>query len=143
MHNTNESLPVAFLVCLVALISPLVLIPIEGIAPYPYVIEEMVKAVFIFIVIKTCKRNNQLATMLLAVFLIALSENIFYSSNFIAYGILYSFWKRFLITTGLHFLTALIIFLPSQKRINLIVPATLLAIAAHYYYNQFVLAAFR
>lgn len=133
----------AFLVCLVALISPLVLMPIEGIAPYPFVIEEIVKAIFIFIIIKTCKRHNQLATVLLAVFLFALSENIFYSSNFITYGIFYSFWKRFLITTGLHLLTALIIFLPSQKRINLIVPATLLAIAVHYYYNQFVLVAFR
>lgn len=143
MQNTNESLPIAFLVCLVALISPLILIPIEGIAPYPYVIEEIIKAVFIFTIIKTSKRHNQLATMLLAVFLFALSENIFYSSNFITYGILNSFWKRFLITTTLHLLTALIIFLPSQKRINLIVPATLLAIAAHYYYNQFVLVAFR
>lgn len=131
-----------FFVCLAALILPIVLIPVEKMAPYPYIVEEIAKAVLIFQILKNSKRKNQLALTLTVAFLFALSENIFYSTNFITNGIFYNFWQRFLLTTSLHLLTAIIILLPSQKKVKLMAPATLLAMLIHYLYNQLVLLIF-
>ncbi|MGB9585843.1 MAG: PrsW family glutamic-type intramembrane protease, partial [Anaerolineales bacterium] len=131
-----------FLICLVALILPLVLIPIEHIAPYPYIIEEIAKAILILAILKTSRYKSQLTITLMATFLFAFSENIFYSTNFITDGILSSFWQRFLLTTSLHILTAVVILLPSQKKLKLIVPATILAMIIHYFYNELVIVLF-
>ncbi len=142
MQEKNDNFPMIFLVCLSALILPLILIPVEKIAPYPHVVEEIAKAILIFTILKNSKPKSQLILILIMAFLFALSENIFYSTNFITGGILYSFWQRFLLTTGLHLLTAVIILLPSQKKLKLIVPATMIAIIVHYFYNQLVLLIF-
>lgn len=138
----NNNFAIIFLVWLAALILPLILIPFEKLAPYPYVIEEIVKATLIYIILKNSDRQNQLKLSLVAAFLFALSENIFYSTNFITNGILYSFWQRTILTTGLHLFTTVIIFLPSQRKLKLIVPATLVAMVIHYFYNQLVLLIF-
>jgi len=138
----NDNLAIIFLVWLVALILPLILIPFEKLAPYPYVIEEIVKATLIYVILKNSDRQNQLKLSLVAAFLFALSENVFYSTNFITNGILYSFWQRFFLTTSLHLLTAVVILIPSQKRLMLIVPVTMLAIVIHYLYNQLALLIF-
>lgn len=142
MQEKNASLPFIFLVCLTSLILPLILIAVERIAPYPHIIEEIVKAILIFKILKSSKRQNQLTLTLIVAFLFALSENIFYSTNFIADSIFYNFWQRFLLTTSLHLLTAVIILLPSQRKLKLIVPATILAMVIHYSYNQLVLLLF-
>lgn len=142
VEEKSDKLVIIFLVCLTALILPLILIPLERFAPYPYVIEEIVKATLIYVILKNSSRQNQLKLSLVAAFLFALSENIFYSTNFIIGGILNSFWQRFMLTTSLHLLTAVIILLPSQKKLKLIVPATIFAMAIHYFYNQFVLLVF-
>lgn len=142
MQKNYDNFSIIFLVCLTALVLPLILIPVETIAPYPYVIEEIAKAILILQILKLSKRQNQLTLSLIMAFLFALSENIFYSTNFITNGILYSFWQRFLLTTILHILTGLIILLFSQKKAKLIAPATMLAILIHYFYNQLVLLLF-
>lgn len=142
MQKKYDDLPIIFLVCLASLILPLIFIPVEKIIPYPYVIEEITKAILILTILKASKHQNQLTLTLIVAFLFALSENIFYSTNFIADGTLYNFWQRFLLTTSLHILTAIIILLPSQRKFSLIFPATLLAIITHYLYNQAVLLLF-
>lgn len=142
MQENSDNLPIIFFVCLAALILPLILIPIEIIIPYPYVIEEITKAVLILIILKNSKHQNQLGLTIIMAFLFALSENIFYSTDFIIDGIIYNFWQRFFLTTSLHSFTAVIILLPSQKKLKLIVPATMLAMVIHYFYNQLVLLVF-
>jgi len=142
MQKNYDNLSIIFLVYLAALILPLILIPIERIIPYPYVIEEITKAILILRILKASKPKSQLAITFIMAFLFALSENIFYSTNFIVNGILHTFWQRFLLTTNLHILTAVIILIPSQKKLKLIVPATILAMIIHYFYNQLVLLVF-
>jgi hypothetical protein len=143
MHKEKNTALIAFLVCLTALISPLVLIPIEKAVPYPYIVEELFKAILIFYVIKLFDETIQTKLALLAGFLFSLSENVFYLANFISNGLYYStFWQRSLLTTSLHLLTMTIILLPSQKRIYCIIPATIVAIIIHFLYNQTVLSLF-
>ncbi len=142
MPEKNDNLPVIFLICLTTLVLPIILMPIESIAPYPFVFEEILKTILVLLILKFSKHQNQLILVVAITFLFALSENIFYSTNFITNGILYNFWQRFILTTTLHILTALIILLPSQKKIELITPATILAMIIHYFYNQLALLAF-
>jgi hypothetical protein len=126
----------------VALVSPLFLIPLENSAPYPYFIEEIVKAMLIFNIIKFSSLKKQLKLTLVMAFLFAFSENMFYLINFISSGTLQGFCQRCLLTTTLHLLTAIIILLPSQKKLKLIIPATIIAMIIHYFYNQLVLIIF-
>ena len=142
MSEKNDNLPVIFFICIATLIVPIILMPIEKIAPYPFVFEEILKAVLVLLILNFSKHQKQLVLIIAITFLFALSENIFYSTNFITNGILYNFWQRFILTTTLHILTALIIFIPSQKKIELITPVTILAMIIHYFYNQLALLAF-
>lgn len=143
MKNKNFDTDSAIvLILLLALVSPLLLLPLEKILPYPYIIEELLKAAFVLAIIHLPKKATQIKTVLLAAFLFALSENIFYLANFIDGQFISAFGKRFLLTAVLHILTAMIIFFPAQKKRALIVPGLLLAMLIHYFYNQLILTIF-
>lgn len=138
MEKENHESSVLFLVCLIALVLPLVLIPMGRVVSHFFIIEEIVKAILILQILKFSSRKNQLKITLMMLFLFAFSENMFYLTNFITDGILYSFWQRFILTTTLHALTGLIIFLPSRQNQQLVFPATFLAMFVHFLYNQVV-----
>ncbi len=143
MKNKNFSSDAAIiLVLLMALISPLFLFPLEKFLPYPYVIEELLKAFLILMIIRLPKKTTQIKTALLSIFLFALSENIFYLANFISGQSLNAFGQRFLLTTILHIFTAAIILFPAQRKRAFIFLGLILAIFIHYIYNQAVLAIF-
>jgi RsiW-degrading membrane proteinase PrsW (M82 family) len=138
MLSKKDPLIITFLACLVALIAPLVLLPLEKILPYPFIIEEVFKALIIFLIIKTIDSKNQIKIVFLLTFLFALSENLFYLSNFITLGLTDIFLKRFLLTTVLHLLTSYIILFPAQKKLYFLPLGLILAILTHFLYNLFV-----
>lgn len=144
MKNKNFNAdPAIILVLLMALISPLPLFLLEKFLPYPYIIEELLKAALVLIIIRLPEKTTQIKTLFLAAFLFALSENIFYLANFIGGQSLNTFGQRFLLTAVLHIFTATVILFPAQRKRWLIFPSVILAMLIHYIYNQSVLVIFQ
>src|SRR4030042_4206450 len=134
MEKTERYILIAALLFFLTLIAPLLLIPIEKIFPYPYIIEEMAKAAFVLFIVRLPVKTFQIKLAVFIGFLFAFSENFFYLPNFIENGNLSLFFQRFALAGSLHILTILIILIPSQKRRYLIFPATIFAMVAHYFY---------
>ena len=132
-----------FLLPILALIAPIVLLPIEKILPYPYILEELAKTILVFLILTIAGKLFQIKLAIFIGFLFALSENIFYLSHSTLYASPIFFIERFFLTSALHILTTLIILLPAQKNRRLIFPAALLAILTHYFYNQFIVLLFK
>ncbi len=127
-------MPIA-LVLLFALGTPLVLIPVEQLLPYPYLLEEAVKAFLILFVTGNKNNHSPLKTTILIGLLFALSESFFYLMNTILLGNMKFFLQRLLITTPLHIFTCLLIFLPTLKSKKLLPLGLVGAITAHYLFN--------
>lgn len=129
-----------FVLPLVGLIIPFFCWVIEIILPYPYIIEELGKAVFIFFVWKFPLKSTKIKlTILMAVFF-SFSESVFYLFKLSFSGDLSTFFLRLLLTTLLHIITSLIILLPTLKNRKLLLPGFLLAVVIHYLYNYLVTA---
>lgn len=146
-NNVQNEYPNAFylffLLPIIALIAPVVLIPIEKIFPYPCIIEEIVKVIFVLFILCLPSKNFQIKLAIFIAFLFAFSENFFYLSNFVTSENTSLFFQRFVLTGALHISTVLIILIPAQKYRPLIFPAAILAIFVHYIYNQNIYLLFR
>lgn len=138
----KDPLVIVFLVCLTALIMPLLLLPLEKILPYPFLIEEIFKALIILLIIKTVDFKKQIKAVFLFTFLFALSENLFYLGNFIALGLMRAFLQRFFLTIALHLFTSFIILVSARKRLSFLPIGFVLAILVHFLYNRFVVILF-
>ncbi len=122
---------------LVGLIIPFFCWAIEVLLPYPYIIEELGKAIFIFFAWKfPLKLTKIKLTILMAVFF-SFSEGVFYLFRFSFSGSLLFFSLRLLLTTLLHTTTSLVILLPTLKSKKLILISLPLAMIIHYLYNDF------
>lgn len=123
---------------LVGLIFPFLLWAIETVFPYPYIIEELGKAVFVVLVWQLPRPSTQIkVTVLMAIFF-AFSESVFYLFKMSAFGSLPIFFLRLALTTILHTTTSLMILLPTIKSKKLILLSLPLAVATHYLYNYFI-----
>ena len=142
MLKKADDITIIFLVFILAFIAPLILIPLEKILPYPHVVEEVAKAILIILILQLSSQKLQFKTSVLFGLIFATSENMFYLANFITNNLTEIFLQRVLLTTTLHVLTTIIIFLPSQKRKILIIPATVLAMFIHFLYNKIALIVF-
>ncbi|MEK7495654.1 MAG: hypothetical protein AAB788_04185 [Patescibacteria group bacterium] len=127
-------------VLLFALISPLILIPVEKILPYPYIIEELAKLIIILMIFKKEKLFNKKLPIfvLLSGFLFTLSESIFYLINIFALGDLTTIPKRLLMTGILHIGTIMLIYLFGRKNNISLLISLFFSIAIHYFYNLWV-----
>lgn len=143
MSQKKDYVFVAVFLFLLALISPLVLIPVEKYLPYPFIIEEITKAFFVILILGIFSNFFQIKLATFIAFIFSFSESLFYLSNFIEIRDLSGFFQRFFLTACLHILTILIIIIPSQKNRYLLIPALLVAIIVHFYYNQIILTLFR
>lgn len=143
MEKINRYILIAILLFFLALIAPLIIIPMEKVLPYPYIIEEVVKVFFILLILRLPGRSFQIKLAIFIAFLLAFSENFFYLSNFIGSEISGLFFQRFILTSFLHTATALIILIPAQKDRRLILLALPLAIMVHYFYNQLAVVIFK
>lgn len=120
-----------------SLVAPLLLLPIEAVLPYPFIIEECVKAGIAW-VICTRLKNHLLKISMGAALLFSLSETFFYLTNFFTSGTLSGFFLRIGFTTSFHIITMVLFVLAGEGkpiRTLFILP---LAIILHFLYNLFV-----
>ena len=123
---------------LVALFLPFPLWLAEQVVPYPYIVEELAKAVLIYFVFKeeiSVKHKLLLSISVGALF--GLSETMLYVFNYFQSGGLESFLLRLAVTIPFHGLSGLIIALPGVKNRNLIILGGVLAIIYHFLYNSY------
>lgn len=130
----------AILGLLLALASPLLLLPVEKILPYPHFIEEVIKLVIVGVIIKTEKqtKRNLWFWIFMVGFLFAISESILYLVNIFALGDLMAFPKRLVLTGGLHIGTVMLMYLLGRKKYAGLFVGFIIAIAIHYFFNIWV-----
>lgn len=125
------------LVPLFAAITPFILWPIEIILPYPYIVEEISKAILIFFLLKLPNREKILGTIMIG-FLFSFSETVLYLFNVFSVGSLQTLLLRFIFTTPMHILTSLIILSSALINKNLIILGVIIAALVHYIFNLLV-----
>lgn len=124
---------------IIALVSPFLVWPIEYLLPYPYLVEESIKLVAVYIILNSAAIPWQkVKSALIFGTLFALSETVFYFFNIVPAASFTLLVQRGLLTTVLHSLTTLLILLPGLKSRKFLVLGLLLAILVHYLYNYFV-----
>lgn len=120
---------------LFAAISPFFLWPIEFIAPYPHIIEELAKAILVWFIIKIPSTGSRVRLAIASGVLFALSESIFYIININLVGNIQTLVQRLALTISLHVLTILIMLYFFSKDRRLIPVGLILAMLAHLSYN--------
>ena len=125
------------LVPLFAAITPFILWPIEIILPYPYIVEEISKAILIFFLLKLPNREKILGTIMIG-FLFSFSETVLYLFNVFSVGSLQTLFLRFIFTTPMHIVTSLIILSSALINKNLIILGIIIAALVHYIFNLIV-----
>jgi len=130
----------AILGLLISLVSPIFLLPIEKLLPYPYFIEEAVKLVVVLLIIKSEveTKKSLLALVFLGGILFTLSESVFYLVNIFALGDLMVFPKRLVLTGGLHTGTAMSMYFLSRKSYLGLMAGFIGAVVIHYFFNLWV-----
>jgi len=127
----------SILVPLFAAITPFILWPIEIILPYPYIVEEISKAILIFFLLKLPNREKILGTIMIG-FLFSFSETVLYLFNVFSVGSLQTLFLRFIFTTPMHIVTSLIILSSALINKNLIILGVIIAALVHYIFNLLV-----
>lgn len=124
---------------LIAIIAPFMLWPVEILAPYPYIFEEVAKLLILRFSFKSEKPKNLVFTGILIGLLFSVSESVLYLFNIYLSGSLSTLLTRFVLTTPMHILTSVILAYSVQKRNKaLIVVGFIGAAAIHYFYNYLV-----
>ncbi len=127
------------LIPLFAAIAPFLVWPIELIFPYPYIIEELVKGVLVFIIIRSVSNGAiKFKLTILVGVLFAFSETVFYMVNFFLVGSLITVLERLLWTIPLHTITSLVILIPALVNKKLFPVGIILAMVIHFYFNLFI-----
>lgn len=117
-------------------IAPFLLIPVEIIFPYPFLIEELVKLIAVLGLLKN--KNKKISLPILGGFLFASTETILYAGNIIVVGKPYIFIERLFLTGGMHILTIILLYFGFKKNKIWGILGLVLAILVHYFYNKFV-----
>ena len=131
------------LVLIIALALPLLLIPVEQVWPFPYLIEELAKLGLIFLIFNKGKKiRKHLIWVILAGIVFTLSESVLYLMNFFTLGSMSNFLARLLLTGGLHVGTMVLMYLFATKSRKWLFLALPLAMLIHYFFNQWVTVNF-
>lgn len=125
---------------LLALTSPLLLLPIEKFLPYPHFIEEAVKLVIVGMIIETegQTKENLWVWVFMAGFLFAISESVLYLINIFAFGDFMLFPKRLVLTGVLHAGTIMLMYFLGRKNYVGLVVGFAGAVIIHYLFNLWV-----
>ena len=120
---------------ILSILAPLVLIPVETILPYPYIVEEIVK---FMIVVGFSKSNKEhIFAPILGGFLFSLTETFLYIPNIMAIGQPHIIFERIFITGGMHVATILLMYLGLRKKTVIGIAALILSIMIHYFFNKY------
>jgi RsiW-degrading membrane proteinase PrsW (M82 family) len=126
------------LIPLIAAIAPFFLWPIEIFLPYPFIIEEIAKAIII-IPLRDLNRTAKFKLAVVVGFLFAISESTLYIFNIAKMGNTVTFIQRLFLTTPLHITTvAVILFFASKRGKVYFILGVLLASVIHLLFNYFV-----
>ncbi len=130
----------AFIALLVALVAPLVLLPVEHALNYPYIIEELVKAFAVALIILQGRsdKNHYWMFAVLVGILFTVSESILYLSDFFMQGEIELLPIRLLVTGLLHIGTCLIVYFIGRKNRWLLVVGLFISMVVHYYFNYLI-----
>ncbi len=123
-----------------SLAAPLPLLVIEHFLPYPFVIEELLKVILIYILInqeKKLKKNLFLYVIISGLFF-SISESIFYLINIFAIQNYFIFFQRLLFTSILHICTLIIIYIFFKCNKYWWIFGFSLAIFIHFLYNYLI-----
>jgi len=132
----------ATLVPLYAAIAPFILWPIEQILPFPFLVEEIAKAIILLPVLNLTDNTKKIKLAAIAGVFFALSESVLYLFNISLVGDLSTFVTRLLLTIPLHVVTSIVIILPALRDKKLIVIGVIFASIIHYFFNSFITKIF-
>ena len=124
------------LIFLSALISPLILLPIEKLFPYPHIVEELTKALIIILILKLPGKTSPLKLTILAGFLFSLSESLFYLGDAFSSGYSFLFAKKLFLIFFLHLSTLLLFLFSLSNAKKLLIVSLPIAILLHFIFNQ-------
>lgn len=126
------------LIPLFASMAPFLIWPFELIFPYPYIVEELVKGVFVFFILKSSDITTRIRLAIIVGLLFSFSESVMYMSNIFLVGTLWTFIERLLLTVPLHTITTLLILLSGLKEKKLLPLGIAGAMILHYFFNLFI-----
>lgn len=126
------------LISLFASIAPFLIWPIELIFPYPYIVEELAKGIFVFFILKSSGNKTRIRLAILAGLFFAFSESVLYMSNILLVGTVWTFIERLLLTIPLHIITTLLILFSSMRKKGFLGLGIVAAMLLHYLFNLFV-----
>lgn len=131
------------LILIFALALPLLLIPVEQVWPYPYVIEELAKLSLVWALVKSRKKTNHLVKWVVVVGLVfTFSESMFYLMNIFAVWDLGLWPVRLLLTGLLHVLTLLMLYWGVKKGRFWLLVTLAGAMLVHFLFNSQVAVLF-
>lgn len=129
-----------YLLLFISFISPLPLLTIEKILPFPSIIEELFGLIIVLLFLKYEKKlkKNLFWFVLLAGLLFSLSESIIYLNNIFQIGNNNLFVIRLAFTALIHTANLLFIYLLGKKGVYWLIIALIIAIAIHFIYNNYL-----
>jgi len=119
------------------LVLPFLALAIESIFPWGFLIEELLKAVLVFLIPK--KSSNKILIAILIGLAFAATETVIYSTSILLTGGVGLFAKRFIATSILHSTTSAVMAISRLKNKNYFAIGVVLAIFIHYSYNTFLI----
>lgn len=129
------------IIILFAAILPFFLWPIEMLLPYPFIVEELAKALLVYwILVSVSGKSTQIKIAILVGVLFSFSESILYLVNILQVGNGWTIVQRLLLTTPLHVITILIMLFFGMWKKTYLILGVLLAMLLHYWFNLFAVA---
>jgi hypothetical protein len=128
-----------FVIPLFALIAPFILWPIEFYFPYPFIFEEIAKGILVYFVLTDKTIKNKVGSVVIATLLFSVSESFLYLINIYQLGNISTLFMRFILTTPMHIITALIILFFGMKDKRLIPLGVVISGIIHLFFNATIL----
>lgn len=126
------------LIPLFASVAPFLLWPVEFLFPYPHIVEELVKLLIVFFILKSLNKKTMIILAILAGIFFAFSESVLYISNIMLVGTPWTFIERLIITTPLHVVTILLILFSGMWSRIFLPLGVAAAMILHFFFNLFV-----
>lgn len=136
-HSENKII-ITVLLPLMALVAPFLVFLIEIYLPYPHIIEEIVKAIFVVLIINNISGTKLILKLgILTGFFFAASESALYLFNFLQLASPWLILQRVVLTSLLHSGTIIIMLIFGFINKKLLPLGVILGIYIHYLYNLF------
>jgi RsiW-degrading membrane proteinase PrsW (M82 family) len=127
------------IIILFALASPFLLWPVEFVFPYPHIVEEFYKVLIVFYILTNENiRNRRYWLALLFGVFFALSETVFYATNFLMIGKGSFLAQRLILTGSMHTITTFVILISALFGRKMLFFGFLMAVLIHFVFNSYV-----